>query len=244
MLRSLGQCKELLALAIASVGFLSVALADNQETLENRVQKVVSLPKAIEASTPLKDALDVLAERWNLDIRVETKLFRKKGIENVEGQPVSVPRLKNVRLATLLDFVASQVDGSCMIWKERLVIVPRSHARGARGAGYHAMPFATTKEDAELRAKLENQISLPKQSDPRPVLGDALHALAEQHELNIVIDERAFKAVRSKDVAKRRVELSGLPSMPLGKWLEKVCAQAKSSYRLTENIIWIVPQKS
>ncbi|HLN28032.1 MAG TPA: hypothetical protein VK395_09815 [Gemmataceae bacterium] len=244
MVRSLGQCKELLALVITSVCFLSVALADNQETLENKVQKVVSLPKAIEASTPLKDALDVLAERWNLNIQVESKLFRKKGMANVEGQPVSVPRLRDVRLATLLDLVASQVDGSCMIWKERLVIVPRSHARGAKGAGYQPMPFATTKENAELRSKLDKQISLPKESDPRPEFGDALHALAEQYELNIVIDERAFKAARGKEVAKRRVELSGLPPMPLGKLLEKVCAQAKSSYRLTENIIWIVPQKS
>lgn len=171
MVRSLGQCKELLALGVTSVCFLSVALADNQETLENKVQKVVSLPKAIEASTPLKDALDVLAERWNLNIQVESKLFRKKGMANVESQPVSVPRLRDVRLATLLDLVASQVDGSCMIWKERLVIVPRSHARARRVPATNRCPLPPRRKTQSCGPSWISKFPFRKKAIPGPSLG-------------------------------------------------------------------------
>jgi hypothetical protein len=218
--------------------------ADAPESLTNRLQNNVSLPKGIESNTPLRDALDHLADRWKLDIQVDVKLFRKKGSPDVEKQPVMLPRLLNVRLATILDLVARQVNGSCMLLKDRIIVVPRALAAGAKGVGYRPLPVVAFKADAGLRAKLDKQVSLDRGNEARLPLVQALRLLSDRYEVNIVIDEAAFRAAAAKDVANRSVELATIDNVRFAEVLEKLCSQAKGVYRLQENIIFIVPQKS
>ncbi len=237
--------------ARAAVGLLvgsllcGVSVADTPEPLQTRLQKTVNLPKGIEANTRFQDALDSVAERWKLDIQVDVKLFRKRGVQDVQNQPIMLPRLVNVRLATVLELVARQVDGSCMTTKDRLVIVPRSAAGGAKAGGYRPFPVVATKTtDAGLRAKLDTQVSFDKGNTARLPLAEALLLLAGHCEVNIVIDDIAFKAARTKDVSNQSVQLAKIDNARLGDVLDKLCLQAKSGYRVQDNIIWIVPGKS
>jgi len=228
-----------------SVCGVSVSVADTQEPLQTRLQKNVNLPKGIEANTRFQDAVDQVAERWKLDIQVDVQLFRKRGMQDVQNQLITLPRLVDVRLATILDLVARQVDGACMTTKDRLMIVPRAATGGAKAGGYRPFPVVATKTaDVGLRAKLDKQVSFDKGNNARLPLAEALHLLADHCAVNIVIDGVAFKAARTKNVSKQSVEFAKIDNVRLGDVLDQLCSQAKSGYRVQDNIIWIVPGKS
>ncbi len=245
MIPSAGMRVGAVLLAYGLMSGVSARAADTQEALQTRLQKTVSLPKGIDENTRLRDALDHLAERWKLDITIDAKLFAKRGLQDIENQPVGLPRLVNIRLATLLDLVAIQVNGSCMLLKEQIVVMPRSLSSGAKGMGYRPLPIVAVRASTDQqRGILSKKVSLDKKGSARLPLAEALQLLAEHCEVNIVIDPSASLKSNAKDTGRHTIELVAADGAQLAEVLDSICSQAKATYRLQENIIWVVPPKS
>src|SRR5205085_169153 len=79
--------------------------------LQEILNKPVSLDKGIDRNSPLKDAMEFLADRYDVTILVDEAAFRLEGTEAIGDMPVGLPRLSNVRLQTILQLLCEQVNG-------------------------------------------------------------------------------------------------------------------------------------
>lgn len=98
-------------------GYDSVGLGENQadrnkaKQIQEKLSKPVNLEKGIDENTALKDALDFLADRYDLTIIIDAKAFEAIGVAKVEEQPVKLPRMVGVSMATVLRLLLAQVKG-------------------------------------------------------------------------------------------------------------------------------------
>ena len=91
-----------------------------------RLRSFVTLEKGIDPNTPLKDALEFLAERWEMNIVINTTAFRDNGIPELEAQPVRLPKLIGVRASTILRMVLSQVNATMLVTPDFIEVIPAS----------------------------------------------------------------------------------------------------------------------
>ncbi|TMQ29437.1 MAG: hypothetical protein E6K70_25685, partial [Planctomycetota bacterium] len=70
--------------------------------MREKLSKPISLDKAIDKNTPLKDALEFLSDRYDLTILIDTPAFKQEQVDNVEDLPVGLPRMSQVSLSTVL----------------------------------------------------------------------------------------------------------------------------------------------
>jgi hypothetical protein len=203
------------------------------------MQQCITLQKGFSGNTSLKDALDFLANRWKLDITVDADRFRRKGVPAVQDAPVNLPKLVDIRLGQVLTLLADQVNGACLTWQDRVVLVPRSSVGGMKGIGYKPFTAVSAKDEAELRAKLEKPITLAKGFDAKTPFKGALESLANHCQLNILVEETNVKGKARREFERSRVCLPDIEQLPIGDVLQKICAQANSSYRIQGRIIWI-----
>jgi hypothetical protein len=111
-----------LALALA----LPVAEASGQGA-KAKLDRKINLENGIDANTPLKDALEFLADKYQLNFTVDSKAFAKAGIQLVEEQPVKLAPMKNVTLARVVELLTAQVQGTYLVERDRVLIVPRKN---------------------------------------------------------------------------------------------------------------------
>jgi len=93
-----------------------------------RLRQFGTLPQGFDANTPLKDALDFLADRSALPIVINHEAFRKDQVAEVETQPVRMPKLVGVRFSALLRMVLSQVNATFIVTPETVEVVPATMA--------------------------------------------------------------------------------------------------------------------
>src|SRR5438552_479432 len=55
-----------------------------------------------EPNTPLDDAVQFFRDRYDLPLIVDTAAFENEGFDQVEKQSVKLPKMKNVRMSTVL----------------------------------------------------------------------------------------------------------------------------------------------
>lgn len=116
-----------LARAVGVLGLFLLLLAPElhaQDAIKAKLAKKVDTP-AIDANTPLKDALEFLGDRHAITIVLDIKAFETAGIQKVEEQPVKLAAMKNTALGTVLENLAKQVEGTVTLQKDRVAIVPR-----------------------------------------------------------------------------------------------------------------------
>jgi hypothetical protein len=65
----------------------------------------------ISADTPLKDALELLSQKFEVQFHVNKGAFEAIGIPDVDNQPVELPKMKSVRLGTVLRQLLGQLKG-------------------------------------------------------------------------------------------------------------------------------------
>jgi len=121
------QC--LFVLAVVSSFTLAPAVsAQDKETKEltKKLETKVSLEKGIDANTPLGEALEFVAGRFDVTIVVNTKAFAGAGVQKVEEQPVSLKPVKDVALGKVLQSLLEPVQGTYKIEKGKVVIVPKA----------------------------------------------------------------------------------------------------------------------
>ena len=95
------------------------------QATKGKLDRKINLEIGIDANTPLKDALEFLAAKYELNVVVDTKAFEKAGIQLVEEQPVKLAPMKDVTLGRVLTLLTAQVQGMYLVEKEKVLIVPR-----------------------------------------------------------------------------------------------------------------------
>jgi tetratricopeptide (TPR) repeat protein len=80
--------------------------------LREKLTEEITLPKGFDANTPLKDALEYLMDRFDLNIIVDTQAFKEESPsrrDNVQNTPIKLPKMSNVALGTVLRLLVSQI---------------------------------------------------------------------------------------------------------------------------------------
>jgi hypothetical protein len=102
---------------------------DNAASLRAALSKTVSLATGIEANTPLKDVLELLQRLSGVTIVADSQAFRSDmSVDAVEEQPIKLPKMKRVSLATILRLMADQVNGSYRIGADTIEITTKQRA--------------------------------------------------------------------------------------------------------------------
>jgi hypothetical protein len=98
--------------------------AHTTRELLTKLARPVSFEKGIDANTQLKDALEFVSEQFDVQIIVNPTAFREVGVNEIESQPVRMPRILNVRLSALLRLVLGQVNATYVVLPEYVEIIP------------------------------------------------------------------------------------------------------------------------
>src|SRR5262249_36210317 len=109
-----------------SVG-LGIGQVNRKKALEMKenVDKLLDLERGIDAGTKLSDALDFLADRYDLTFVVDSKAFEAFGLAKVEDQAVQMPKMLRVTLHTVLRIMLGQLKadkyvGTYMIRRDHI----------------------------------------------------------------------------------------------------------------------------
>ncbi|OAI46637.1 hypothetical protein AYO44_11010 [Planctomycetaceae bacterium SCGC AG-212-F19] len=168
------------------------ATADpRDQDVRRRLARVVVLERGIDPNTPLKDALEYLTKRFDLEFRVDEKAFAAAGVEAVDERTVSLPRLA-VPLGTILRLLLRQIDPD------------NGQVSGYRieqGVVVLAPAFYDTAEERFPRG-LPQRLFQPVRCDREPydqTLADALTAYGKLYGQKLVLDHKAFAEVGEPD---------------------------------------------
>ncbi len=157
----------------------------NQEREKNKngekLTQFVTLEQGIPPNTAFKEALDFLADRYDLTIVVDSNAFTAIGVEKVDEQPVQLPKMAGVRLRDVFRFLLAQVrgenhDATYLIRPDYIEITTTLRADPQRWVG--ADRRHAPKVDAEFNGE---------------ELEDALRALAYSSGINVVLDGRTVE---------------------------------------------------
>jgi hypothetical protein len=135
------------------------------------VRAKLASPAAVDeigAGTPLKEAMQFLAERFEVTIAIDVDAFKTDlGIQDVDNQPVKLAKMNNVRLDTVLRLLVQQTGGDFFISNDGVIWI---------------MP-----KDTLVSRILAQTVTVNFEKKP---LDEALKQLAQQSGLSIVLDQR------------------------------------------------------
>jgi hypothetical protein len=80
----------------------------------------------LEAETPLKEVLELLGGRYDLDLRIDEAAFRERGGPALGRKPVTLPPVVNVSLNAALLLLLEQVDARLEIRGRTVWVVPKA----------------------------------------------------------------------------------------------------------------------
>jgi hypothetical protein len=154
--------------------------------LSLRLQQPVNLDKGIDANTPLRDALEFLGDRYDLTIIVDSKAFEEIGVQRAEEQPVQLPKMVGVSMATVLRLLLAQIkgDGEChgtyALQDDHVLITTTLHASNAESwTADSGQPAPTVDVDC---------VQKPLQA--------VLYDLRDLSRMNILVDARVADKAR------------------------------------------------
>jgi hypothetical protein len=146
--------------------------------LRDKLARPADLDKGIDANTPLRDALDHVADKWDLPIVIDSKAFETIGVQKVEEQPVQLPRTVGPQRATALRMLLAQIkgdeySGTFLVRGDHLLITTT----------FHANPSCWSDKEKEHIPTVDADF------DRRP-LCDALQEIADGTGINVLVDQR------------------------------------------------------
>src|SRR5262249_5490870 len=135
--------------------------------------------------TPLKDAIEYLADKYDMTMIVDAKAFEEIGVPKVEEQPVQMPRMVGVSMATVLRLLLAQIKGDVhcgtyAIQDDHVLITTTLQASTAE----------TWSADSSSPAPTVDVDCLQKP------LQDVLNDLRELTRINILVDGRVADKAR------------------------------------------------
>ena len=155
-----------------------------------------------EPNTPIREALSHISERYNMTIVIDTDAFKVDQNEpDIEGRPVRLLRLPNVKVVTALRVLFQQINGDFYIKDNMLTVVPRTYIETGR--------------------VLKHPVDVSFNKRP---LADALTELSELSGLSIVLDPRGqadgnfaatadFRNVPVQDAVRVLANMAGMKSV-------------------------------
>jgi hypothetical protein len=150
----------------------------NAAELCQKLLQPVNLDKGIDANTPLRDAIEVLQDRYDVTIIPDLAAFKAdQQIDNITEQPVQLPRTMGVRLSTVLRFLTAQISGTFLVKADHLEITTLQQAR------LSANPNMQGVTERALLPLVHTVLA------QRP-LREALKDLADQTSISVVLDPR------------------------------------------------------
>ena len=151
--------------------------------LREKLTLPVNLDKGIDHSTPLKDALEFLADRYDVSIIVDTRGFERIGVQQAEEQPAWLPRMTGVELQAVLRMLLAQIrgddaHGTFVIRGSHIVITTTAHVDTGN---WRLADFAPPLVNLACTG--------------RP-LGEILQTIGDQSGVNVILDERVLAKAR------------------------------------------------
>jgi hypothetical protein len=188
MLRYVLTCSLFLACALATEAADRTAPEKKEagataKQLVTRLSQRFSLEKGIDANTPLKDALEFIADGAGISIHVDKQAFATAGFQEVEAQPVRMPKILNCRLANVLRLLLSQVNAIYLVRDDYLEITPAPTVPGPEGA-----PVLDRSALPLVYGIFEK---LP--------LEEALRVVSDQADVSVILD--AYRAAEKQKIA-------------------------------------------
>lgn len=139
------------------------------------------MDKQFEPNTELKDALEMLGDRYQVQIVINSKAFEDDfQIKEVERQQVRLPKMTNISLGKVLQLLLSQVNGGYLPRSGYLEVTTLKRS--------YPQIMNTGDENAivpELRALVPTvEVTLSNQP-----LATALRDLSESSRISVVLDQ-------------------------------------------------------
>jgi hypothetical protein len=191
------------------------------QELRAKLAAPVTLERGIDPNTPFRDAMEFLADRYELPIFVDTMGFSHQGTDDVEGQQVRLPKLVGVRLSTILSMLVAQVKGTYLVHKDFIEITTFPRTR----ADLWSAPNVP-RDGALAMAQM-----VTAEFDKQP-LDEALRELADQSGINVVVDARVADKARTAITAT-------LSHVPLDTAVEVLADMADLKSLAIDNVIYV-----
>jgi RNA polymerase sigma factor (sigma-70 family) len=120
-----------------------VASPEGKITAEQRAKQwreKLDTPTAfdVDPNTPLKEVLAFIAERYGITILIDARAFvteassQEDPPQDIGSFPITIPKLVDVKLSTILRTVLVQVDGDYYTKDDVLMVVPRKQIESGR----------------------------------------------------------------------------------------------------------------
>jgi hypothetical protein len=151
----------------------------------------VTLPRGIEANTPLREAMEFLADTYSLPILINSVAFKEDAqIESVQDQPVRLELpIRGIKLSAILRALLTQVNGDYLVRGDHIEVTTLLRTR----------PSAW-QERRQCAPVIDAEFS------NRP-LSAALQELSDESGISIVLDARMEETAKTSVTA----TLSGVP---------------------------------
>ena len=107
------------------------------DLMHEKLSKPVTLDKALDGNTPLKDAIEYLGDRFDVSILIDQAAFTvdRKDVGKddpkklpVEETQVRLPRMVNISVRLVLGMLCDQVDGVLLVTPDALFITTKKRA--------------------------------------------------------------------------------------------------------------------
>jgi hypothetical protein len=222
-----------------------VKLVPRSRRVHKRLGQVVS-QDAFQPKTPLKDALAFISERYDVPIMIDKKAFQAIGVAKVEEEPVELPKMKDVRLYTVLRILLTQIKsdtygGTYLVRPDHIEVTTTYQQMAETRTEWPDHPALMMLFEPDVPRELLGDPSRKRTPvvhvdvDSRP-LAEALQDLAEQAEIDVVIDRR------SRDKAKTPVELT-LNNVPFDTAVGLLVEQADMDWMWVDNVIYVATKE-
>jgi hypothetical protein len=95
------------------------------QDIQGKLAKPVTLDQGI-PEAPLKDVLEFLQDRYDLTIHLDKLVFEKDlHVKAIETSTIKLPVLTNVSLDEVLNRIADQIKGTCVVRRDSVEITTR-----------------------------------------------------------------------------------------------------------------------
>jgi hypothetical protein len=175
---------------IALAGLLLPARAAEDDKPAKKMELRVTFERDLEPGTKLGDVLDFLKDRYEFTWQVDLQAFKSAAVKNINDFEISLPKLKDVRLGTVLQLLLKKVDAVYVLENGIVNIVPKPKENKKTVT---ITPLETKIEKA-LRKKLsDTNVTLKHGIGANTPLKDALTFLSDRYGVNICVDARRFQ---------------------------------------------------
>jgi hypothetical protein len=198
----------------------------HESPLRARLHQSASVEKGIDPNTQLRDALEFLTQRFDITFVVDTVAFKDDlQIDDVESQPVRLPRMVNVQLDTILHRLLEQVQATYLLRGDHLEIT--TLLRASR------MVWGRAPIDDEHAPGLARpRMPLVHAAFQQCPLQEALQTLAAETGITVLLDRRV--AERGADPV-----TATLDNVPLDNAVRLLARNADLQATLLDDVIYV-----